>query len=85
MRHVQKNTEMKSRERFYLHGDLIEGTNNQYFCDFCDLAVSALHFHDEHPDKNNFERFQRNLKKWKKMKALGTKFKRPNDVANCFW
>jgi len=69
-------------KRFYLHCDLKEGATNKYYCAFCDLFVEESHFYSEHEDKNDYERFTRDLKNWKARKKLGTKLIRPANAPN---
>jgi len=40
------------QERYYLHGDQVEGDPSQYFCASCDLFVELPHFEADHPNGN---------------------------------
>nr|WP_315223967.1 YozE family protein [uncultured Albidiferax sp.] len=52
-------------DRYYVHGDQIEGAADQYYCSHCDALVAAPHFESDHPDTSG-ERYFATLQRWQK-------------------
>lgn len=83
--------------RHYLHGDLIEGETDLYYCRCCDLLKNQEHFKEhETPDptyprakhSKNITRYRREIEKWMKWKRNGilerASYSRPKDSPNLF-
>jgi hypothetical protein len=83
--------------RYYLHGDLIEGETDLYYCRCCDLLFGASHFEKhETPDKSyprakhprNHTRYKKDVEIWISWNWHGVTdanhFTRPLDPPNLF-
>jgi len=75
---------MNNKERHYLHGDEKEGEKGIYFCAACDLFFNTDQFYSDCIETNGYERYQRSLKHWNKLKKQGTKHQRPENPENLF-
>jgi hypothetical protein len=83
--------------RHYLHGDLIEGESDLYYCRCCDLLKDQAHFKEHNtPDPSyprakhpkNITRYRREVEKWMHWKRNGvlesTGYSRPKTPPNLF-
>lgn len=69
-------------ERYYLHGDQVEGNPESFYCASCDFFFDRSHF-AEH-DLNNFQKYLSTLKTWKVVKKRTKTYQRPKNPHNLF-
>jgi hypothetical protein len=75
------------KERYYLHGDQVEGKPEEFYCASCDLFVDRPHFdrHDNEPNRlNNFQKYLNTLKSWRVIKKRTKTYQRPRNPYNLF-
>lgn len=79
---LQVVTGCEEPQRYYLHGDQVEGKPHQYFCRRCDQFADAAHFEDqEHSD--NGERYFRSMQMWSRgIARWKLPLRRPNNAPN---
>lgn len=69
-------------DRYYVHGDQIEGAPDQYYCSHCDALVAAPHFESDHPDTSG-ERYFATLQRWRKRPIMSkVNERRPINAVN---
>ena len=73
-------------ERYYVHGDQVEGKPDEYYCRSCDAFTEESHFHvhyDQANRINNCDKYNQGLKNLKEyLKRAG--YRRPNNPPNLF-
>ncbi|MBS0355496.1 MAG: hypothetical protein JSR83_16550 [Proteobacteria bacterium] len=79
------STPRNARNRFYLHGDVVEGEVGKCYCARCDLFCDLNHFRPTswHEDGEDGERFLSSLARWNKLTSSekGRRY-RPADAPN---
>ena len=72
-------------KRYYLHGDQIEDSPEQFYCARCDLFCDASHFEDpqQHSLEMHGERYLRSLRQWhERTKIAKRRWHRPDNASN---
>ncbi|EGK70637.1 hypothetical protein METUNv1_03106 [Methyloversatilis universalis FAM5] len=74
-----------ARQRYYLHGDVVEGEPRQCYCARCDALVDLSHFQpgNGHEDGKDGDRFLSSLARWNTLapSKKGSRY-RPADAEN---
>ena len=70
--------------RYYLHGDQKEGAPTLFFCRKCDRFQPEEHFHDAHPNLNDYELFLQTRKELDARADSKGRVPRPNGATNLF-
>lgn len=69
-------------QRYYLHGDQVEGDPTRFYCVQCDYFVDADHFLSSHPPAETLERCLNSVTRWERRPRSETAIERPIDAPN---
>jgi len=76
---------LKSKIRYYVHGDSIETDPEKYYCSGCDLFGKKEHFSGECRIEDQLERYSRSIVSWKQLHmSTSGKYIRPAGCFNLF-
>jgi len=73
----------KLPSRYYVHGDMVEASKDEYFCAACDVFFPRAHF-DSCPCEDHINKYQRSLKTFEAMIKRGSSYTRPAQPENLF-
>ena len=73
----------KLPSRYFVHGDRVDLSKDEYFCAACDVFVPRDHFDSCHC-KDHFARYERSLASFKNLVKHGSNYTRPVRPENLF-